>query len=140
MTDQDVYQRLANHLHHLAMGYPLNEVLPDILRENFTHSEAEIALAVPTGVIPLSVSSVDEISENIDLPRSELVEGLVRLRKKGLLYYEKTNDGQDGYALQQVGFGFPQSFHWSGEDTPHARKMAEMVLDYYSRRVKTADG
>lgn len=140
MTDQDVYQRLANHLHHLGMGYPLNEVLPEILKENFTESEAEIALAVPTGVIPLDVASVDEILENIDLPRSQLMEGLERLTEKGLLYYAKTKDGQDGYALQQVGFGFPQSFHWSGEDTPHARKMAEMVLDYYSRRVKAADG
>ena len=35
-----------------------------------------------------------------------------------------------GYALQQFGYGFPQTFFWRGVDTPNAKKMAELILKY----------
>ncbi len=35
-----------------------------------------------------------------------------------------------GYALQQFGYGFPQTFFWKGVETPHAKKMAEMIARY----------
>jgi len=35
----------------------------------------------------------------------------------------------------QVGFGFPQTFFWKGEDTPHARQMARLVAKYFNREV-----
>ena len=46
---ENVYQRLAKHLSSLGMGYPEKEELLEILRENFTPLEAEVALAIPTG-------------------------------------------------------------------------------------------
>ena len=51
MSD-DIYRRLAKHLASLGMGYPEKEELLEILRENFTPLEAEVALAIPTRVIP----------------------------------------------------------------------------------------
>ena len=35
-----------------------------------------------------------------------------------------------GYALQQFGYGFPQTFFWRGVDTPHAKKMADLIAKY----------
>ena len=130
MTEQDVYRRLAEHLNRLGMGYPVTDDLIDILKENFSEVEAEIALAIPSGVIPLQPVSVDVIFENADLSRDELSETLRNLSRKGLVFSGETEDGQEGYALQQVGFGFPQSFFWKGEDTPHAKdgKDVEQVL------------
>jgi NAD-dependent dihydropyrimidine dehydrogenase PreA subunit len=105
------------------------------LKENFTPLEAEVALAVPNRVIPMKSFRVDEIMDGVSLPREALVAVLEKLSEKGLLYCGKTNDGEKGYALQQVGFGFPQTFFWKGEDTAHARKMARMTAKYFNRKV-----
>ena len=132
---EDVYKRLAYHLSTLGMGYPLREDLEGILRENFSPEEAEIALAFPTRVAPLQPVGVDDIIGKVGLPRTELAEILERLSQRGLLFSGKTKDGEKGYALQQVGYGFPQTFFWKGEDTPHARNMANLVAKYFNRQV-----
>ena len=132
---QDVYQRLALHLSALGMGYPYTEDLLDILRENFTPEEAEVALVLPSRIAPLRPVGVDDIAGNINLPREELVGILERLTERGLLYSGRTGEGEKGYALQQVGFGFPQTFFWKGEDTPHARNMADLIARYFNRQV-----
>ena len=36
------------------MGYPVRDALLEILEENFSPEEAEIAMALPTDLIPLS--------------------------------------------------------------------------------------
>ncbi len=122
MAERDAYQRLAEHLNYLGMGYPVTDDLIEILKENLAEAEAEIALAIPTDVIPLSPASVDAILKQVKIPRDRLVEVLHSLVQKGVLYVGKTIEGQDGYALLQVGFGFPQAHFWKGEDTPHARE------------------
>ncbi len=135
MEEHDVYQRLADHLSNLGMGYPVRDTLLEILRENLNPSEAEIALALPTGVTPLSPVSVDEISSRSTIPRDKLEQALQRLAQKGVLYVGITPAGEKSYALLHVGFGFPQTFFWKGEDTPHARKMALLVAKYFNRQV-----
>ncbi len=135
MENQDVYERLANHLNNLGMGYPVRDTLREILRENLDPSEAEIALALPTGLVPLSPVSVSEIGSRVAIPREELESALESLAQKGALFVGTTSDGEKGYALLHVGFGFPQTFFWKGEDTPHARKMALLVAKYFNRQV-----
>jgi len=135
MVTQDIYERLAFHLSALGMGLPYREELVDILRENFTPTEAEVALALPTEVIPLQPVGVDDITGKFDIPREELVNILEGLAARGLLYTGRTKDGVRGYALLQRGFGFPQVFHWKGERTPYAEKMAEMVGNYYRCKI-----
>lgn len=135
MSEENVYQRLAKHLSSLGMAYPANDDLAEILEENFSPREAEIALAIPQRLIPLEPVSVDTINQRVDLPRDELVEILEDLSERGLLFRKVTEDGEKEYALHQVGFGFPQSFFWKGEDSPHARKMAKMVAKYFNRHV-----
>lgn len=135
MTEHDVYQRLADHLSNLGMGYPVRDTLLEILRENLNPSEAEIALALPNKVIPFSPVSVDEISSRLTMSRNELEPALERLAQKGVLYEGPTPSGEKGYALLHVGFGFPQTFFWKGENTPHSRKMALLVAKYFNRQV-----
>ena len=43
MQEQNVYQRLADHLSNVGMGYPVRETLLEILRENLNPLEAEIS-------------------------------------------------------------------------------------------------
>jgi Fe-S-cluster-containing hydrogenase component 2 len=135
MTSRSVYTKLAEHLSHLGMGYPLREDLIDILKEILSPLEAEVALAIPNRPIPLEPIGVDEIQKGIGLERRALEEVLESLARRGLLYSGETRSGERGYALHQVGFGFPQTFHWKGEDTPQARKMARLTAKYFNRQV-----
>lgn len=135
MEGSNIYQRLADHLSRVGMGYPVRETLLEILRENLNPTEAEIALALPAEVIPFATVSVSEIGTRVAMPPEELESVLDRLAEKGLLYAGPTPTGEKGYALLQVGFGFPQTFFWKGEDTPHARRMALLVAKYFNREV-----
>lgn len=137
MEKQDVYEKLGKHLSGLGMAYPYKEDLIEILKENFSPAEAEVALLLPTGVAPMQPVGVDEIVKNVDLLRDELVNVLESLTQRGLLFCGQTADGHIGYALHQVGFGFPQTFFWKGEDTPHARNMARAMAKYFNRKVTT---
>ncbi len=85
MQEQNVYQRLADHLSNVGMGYPVRETLLEILRENLNPLEAEIALALPTGVIPFSTVSVSDIGTRVAMSRDELESALDHLAEKGFL-------------------------------------------------------
>ncbi len=127
---EKVYEKLAKHLAALGMGYPEKEELLEILKENFTPAEAEVALAIPTRVIPLEPTPVSDILPHVKLSREELESVLSNLAQRGLLYSKKLKHGETGYALQQFGYGFPQTFFWRGVDTPNAKRMAELVIKY----------
>ncbi len=131
----DVYIRLADHLSALGMGYPVTDDLLVILRENFSPKEALVALALPTRVAPLQPVPAREITPLVDLPQEEVIGILEGLAGRGLLFCAETKDGVKGYALQQVGFGFPQLYFWRGEDTDTSRHMAGLVAKYFNRKV-----
>ena len=128
--NQHVYRKLAKHLSSLGMGYPEKEELLEILRENFSPIEAEVALAIPTKTIPFESVPVSEIASHLDIPEKELEGILSNLSQRGLLFSKRLGDGRIGYALQQFGYGFPQTFFWRGVHTPNAKKMAEWVVKY----------
>jgi len=127
---KDIYRKLAKHLSSLGMGYPEKEELLEILKENFTTLEAEVALAIPTNVIPFELVPLAEILPHLNLPIEESEKILLNLAQRGLLYSKKMKDGKVGYAIQQFGYGFPQTFFWRGVNTPHIKKMAELVIKY----------
>ena len=58
-------------------------------------------------------------------------DGLEELARRGLLFCGAVAEEQTGYALQQVGYGFPQSFFWKGERTHHSEDMAARVVKYF---------
>jgi hypothetical protein len=110
----DPYTQLARHLHALGMCHPLKDALVDILRANFSPAEAEVALAMPNTRIPLELTTADEVAADLGRPIEEVADVLEELARRGLLFSGTTDDGQPAYALQQVGYGFPQSFFWKG--------------------------
>jgi NAD-dependent dihydropyrimidine dehydrogenase PreA subunit len=127
---EDIYKRLAKHLSALGMGYPEKEELLEILRENFTPHEAEVALAIPTKVIPFEPVPVEEIASHVKIPKKELESILSNLAHRGLLFSKKMKRGKTGYALQQFGYGFPQTFFWKGVNTSNGKKLAELIFKY----------
>ncbi len=135
MAKEDVYKKLAEHLTQLGMGYPIRDDLIEILQESFTPLEAAVALRIPTKLLPLESARANDIIGSNDLSTDEMLRTLDRLAEKGVIFSAKMKTGETGYALHQIGFGFPQTYFWKGEDTPHARKMAQLLAKYFNRRV-----
>lgn len=93
---EEVYKKLAKHLSSLGMGYPQKEELLEILCENFTPLEAEVALALPTKVIPFETCPAEAILSRINLSREELEQILSNLSHRGLLFFQKDEGWKDG--------------------------------------------
>ena len=129
---KDIYKRLAQHLQDLIMGYPYNPALIDLLKEMFNPVEAEVALAIPNNLEPLEVVSLQTIAARCDLPKSTVTEALQSLSGRNMLYTRQTEQGDTGFALLQVGYGIPQTFFWGGQKDDQARRMAKLVLNYFS--------
>ncbi len=128
----DIYMRLAQHLEDLIMGYPYDEALIALLKEMFDPIEAEVALAIPNTLEPLEVVSPQIIAKRCDLPESTVIEALQSLAARNMLYSRQTDQGAVGYALLQVGYGIPQAFFWGGQNDERARRMAKLLLNYFS--------
>lgn len=136
MNNTDIHEQLANHLSHLAMGFPNRRGLLEILKASYSEEEAEIAIAIPSKKIPFKGITAKEISKSVNIPLEQLEKKLEDLSFRGLLFSHKDKDtGEMNYALQQAGFGIPQVFFWKGEDTPFTRGMAKNVISYYSTDV-----
>ena len=129
---QDIYIRLARHLEYLTMGYPYKEELIDLLKEMFSPAEAQVALAIPNNLAPLEVVGIDTILSRTDLPEPAVVDALASLSGRSMIYTAPLEDGTQGYALLQVGYGIPQTFFWGGQADDRAKRMAELVLNYFS--------
>ena len=127
-----VYLNLAKHLEDLIMGYPYSDALLELLAEMFTPQEAQIALAIPNDLPPLEVVSADRIISRCELPPQTVRDALHSLAQRHLIYSRITADGMAGYALLQVGYGIPQTFFWGGREDSNARRMAKLVLKYFT--------
>jgi len=123
------------------MGYPEKEELIEILRESFTPEEAEVALAIPTKVIPFEPVPASEIAPQLNISTEELEATLSNLAHRGLLFSKKMKDGGMGYALQQFGYGFPQTFFWKGVESPNSKRIADLIARYSGKeQLKEACG
>ena len=129
---QDIYIHLAKHLEGLVMGYPFSDNLIELLKETYTPVEAQVALAIPNHLPPLTVVGVDDIAGNAAVPKTTVVKALKSLSERNMLFQGKTRDGKTGYALLQVGYGMPQIFFWGGQQDERTKQMAKLVLNYFS--------
>jgi hypothetical protein len=78
---EDIYKKLAKHLSSLGMGYPETEDLLEILRENFTPLEAEVALSHPFKSNPFRTDSSkrDWPPQNISTKELESILSMKRI-------------------------------------------------------------
>jgi Pyruvate/2-oxoacid:ferredoxin oxidoreductase delta subunit len=128
----DVYEKLAEHIRGLVMGYPYSEALIDLLREMFNEQEAEVALGLPNDRIPLEPASAAEVAAKCGLGVDTVREHLDAMAERFVVFSAKLPSGETGYALHQVGYGVPQSFFWSGREDERSRRMAKLILKYFT--------
>ena len=72
----EVYQRLATHLGKLGMGYPHSPELLHLLKDMFSPSEAEVALALPWALAPFEAVDCETVCRRSDLPEEEIATAL----------------------------------------------------------------
>jgi len=125
---KDVYERLAGHMAGLAIGPPYNEHLVAMLRESLGEQEAEILLGLPSGVGPFGATPAADVAPRCALSEEEADALLSGLAVRGMVYRRRAVDGRWGYALHQFGYGMPQAVFWPDEDTPYARRMADLCI------------
>ncbi len=128
----DVYKRLADHMSELVMGYPFSDGLMDLLQAMFDPIEAEIALAIPNDLAPLEAAGPSEIAARAERPVSEVSSCLENMAGRNMLFSTPLSNGETGYALHQVGYGMPQAFFWHGKTDETAKRMAKLVLKYFT--------
>jgi len=125
---EDKFERLSAHMAGLAIGPQNNEYLVAMLRESLSEKEAGVLLALPSGVGPLKVVSPAQIAARSGISVDELDNLLSNLAVRGLVYRSKGEGGGWGYCLHQFGYGMPQAIFWPNEDTPYARRMADLCI------------
>lgn len=140
------HERLALHLSAMGMGLPATPDLVEILERLVSTEEAEVMLALPAAVAPLTLTTAAEVGAELDqraaaeagrpAPAHDDVRDILdSLLRRNLLFGGATASGEPGYALLQAGFGFPQTFFWAGAETDEAREMAGLVAKYANRHV-----
>ncbi|TFG24079.1 MAG: 4Fe-4S dicluster domain-containing protein [Promethearchaeota archaeon] len=136
MEDQDIYEQLMDHLTLLAMSYSPRKELLQILKENFSPEEIKVVLALPNKVIPMQGVKISEISKNLNLSLDQLEKIIRNLSARGLIFSSKSEkDGEIRYAINQPGYGFPQTFFWKNEVNPYSKSMAKQILKYFDNQV-----
>lgn len=130
---RDIYERLALHMSKLPIGPPSNSYLAQMLRESLTQREAEILLYLPTELAPMNPLACESIAARVQRPEGEIATILDNLAARGMLYRGQDGEGREGYALHGFGYGMPQAVFWPNEDTPYARRMAELCIKHSTR-------
>ena len=74
----------------MGMGMPHREGLVEILKENLTEQEAEIALMLPITNTPLKPVTIGSLIGSSTLDREYLADTLEDLAKRRLIYSGKT--------------------------------------------------
>lgn len=133
--EHDIYRQLMKHLGNVGVGYPQIGDFLEVLRKTVTLEEAEVALGLPTGLLPFEVERIEEIAFRTDKSIEETEETLEKLARKGYLYKGKTKSGKVGYAFIQIGIGFPQIFYWKGEITEQVKEIAQPVAKSMAEKV-----
>lgn len=117
----------------LPIGPPTNPYLAQMLRESLTEEEAGILLHLPTGLAPMTTLACENVADRVHRPGKEIKALLDDLAARGMVYKGRDGEGREGYALHSFGYGMPQAVFWPNEDTPYARRMAELCIKYSTR-------
>ncbi|MBP1730089.1 MAG: 4Fe-4S ferredoxin iron-sulfur binding domain protein [Deltaproteobacteria bacterium] len=130
---EDMVRRLSLLFSDRLWGWvdhpPTSQVIENMLKENFNDEELQALSDIPLKPLPLEFVPLGEIAARSRFPRARLEKILDGIVARGLLFSGKTKEGEKGYAVLRMAFGFTQAFYWKGTMDAHARKMAELETD-----------
>lgn len=124
MADTGLYDRLAEYLDQGLVGAPKSPALIEILKILFPAEDAEIALRIPMRNTPLS-----ELKAMFP-ERSDIEAVLDSMAERGTVFTSQQPGQERKYRLLPAVVGWAETPYWGGKDTPEARKLAPLWIQY----------
>ncbi|MFH1091745.1 MAG: 4Fe-4S binding protein [Pseudomonadota bacterium] len=124
MDEAKLYDQLADYLDQGVVGSPKSPALSEILKVLFPVEDAEVALRLPMQNKTLS----DLKAVFSDKPDIEDI--LSRMVKRGTVFTSQRSGQERKYRLLPSVVGWAETPFWAGKDTPEARKLAPLWLQY----------
>lgn len=125
MDRNKIYEDLAEHLDQAPVGAPFSPALLGLLEILFPE-EDEINVALKLPLMNKSLSDLKELYPDLD----DLEEILDRMVKRGTVFVSQRPGQEKKYRLLPSVVGWAETPYWGGKDTPEARKMAPLWLQY----------
>lgn len=124
MDESKLYDELAAHLNQGAVGAPKSSALIEILKTLFPPEEAEVALRLP--MLNSPISQLKELFPD----RPDIEDVLNRMVGRGTVFTIQRGDRERAYRLLPSVVGWAETPYWAGNDTPEARKLAPLWVQY----------
>lgn len=124
MDESKLYDELAAHLGQGGIGAPKSPALIEILKTLFPAEEAEVALR-----LPMRNNSISQLKELFS-DRPDIEDMLNRMVGRGTVFTSQRGDRERSYRLLPSVVGWAETPYWAGNDTPEARKLAPLWLQF----------
>lgn len=124
MSDQGIYDGLAEHLDSMPIGAPKTPDLMEILKILFTEEEAALAVKIP--FLPMTL---DALAERTGMDGDRLKTMLDVMARKGTVCVLQDTP-EPMYRLLPTVVGFSETPFWSGKRTPETEKLAPLWWRY----------
>jgi len=123
------YDRLTDTLMTIGGAVPVLpcEEFTLLIRELFTPAEAELAAAMPPGVV-----SGRAVADHVGRPLAAVLPLLESMADKGIAFHQKRK-GESCYKLMAVLPGFFEFQFMKGGTTERDKKLARLFEDYFQR-------
>ncbi len=125
MDRTKMYEDLAKHLDQAPIGAPMSPALLGLLEILFPE-ENEINVALKLPLVNKTLSELKALYR--DVPNIEDI--LDRMVKRGTVFVSRRPGEGKKYRLLPSVVGWAETPYWGGKDTPEARKMAPLWLQY----------
>jgi NAD-dependent dihydropyrimidine dehydrogenase PreA subunit len=124
MSQQCVYDQLAEYLNSMPIGAPKTPELIEILKTLYTEEEASLAVKLP--FLPMTL---DALADRTSIEEAKLKPIVERMAKKGIVFVQLGGD-EPMYRLLPTVVGFSETPFWPGKRTPHTEKLAVLWRKY----------
>jgi Fe-S-cluster-containing hydrogenase component 2 len=124
MSEQSVYEQLAEYLNSMPIGAPKTPELLEILKILYTKDEAALAVKLP--FLPMTL---DALADRTGIKETKLKPALEKMVKKGIVF-EQIGGDEPMYRLLPTVVGFSETPFWPGKRTPETEKLAVLWRKY----------
>ena len=126
MTNDNRYERLADHFNHFIVGAPRTDSLLAILKIMFPFDEAEVALRMPV-MHPMTLADIQKALPDL---YGRLPALLQAMADRGTVQTYRKPGREDRYALLPSAKGWFDTPYWSGKATEDTRRLSPLWLKY----------
>ena len=120
---ENIYVKLGERINRNAARMPLIPEVIGFLEGIFSEEQAELAAGLPIGAHTLKA-----LAKELNRDAAKLHDMLEQMADEGLIFVSRTDTSENEYSLPPFAPGLIEFQFMKGEETPEARKRADLVL------------